>query len=75
MSGMFGFFDPNSESAFSVQFFGATFIVFNPFFHYWFYEFNSDEYYFYLNLGLSKLQLWLFTVSIGLITGVITIFL
>lgn len=53
---------------------GISYIVLAPFFHYFTYEVrNPDEYYFYYNLGLSRSFLWLSTVAISLIVGVILI--
>lgn len=49
---------------------GISFIFLLPVFHYFSYELRSpQEYYFYHNLGLSKLVLWLSTIMIGLIFG------
>ena len=49
---------------------GAAFVVLSALFHYFIYEVrNPNEYYFYYNLGLSKLRLWIFSVSFSLIVG------
>jgi len=51
---------------------GISFIFLTPAFHYFTYEINSpNEYYFYHNLGLSKLNLWLTTVFISTRIGFI----
>ncbi len=42
--------------------------------HYLIYELGrSNEYYFYYNMGLSKLVLWGFTLTIGFVINVIII--
>ncbi len=51
---------------------GISFIFLTPAFHYLTYDIkNPNEYYFYYNVGLSKLTLWLVTpltsIAIGLI--------
>ncbi|MEJ2880918.1 hypothetical protein [Pedobacter sp. GR22-6] len=49
---------------------GISLIFLLPVFHYFSYELRSpQEYYFYHNLGLSRLILWLSTIIIGLIFG------
>jgi len=51
---------------------GISFIFLTPAFHYFTYEIQSpNEYYFYHNLGLSKLNLWLATVFISISIGFI----
>jgi len=51
---------------------GVTYIVFTPFFQYFIYEIrNPEEYYFYYNMGLSKLLLWTTTIIISSIAGLI----
>ena len=51
---------------------GISFILLTPTFHYFTYEIkNSNEYYFYHNLGFSKLNLWLITVFISISLGFI----
>jgi len=50
---------------------GISYIIFTPVVHYFTYEVNNiNEYYFYHNLGLSKLFLWVNTVVTSLIVGV-----
>ncbi|AMP98880.1 hypothetical protein AY601_1974 [Pedobacter cryoconitis] len=50
---------------------GISYIIFTPVVHYFTYEVNNiNEYYFYHNLGLSKLFLWVNTVITSLIIGV-----
>lgn len=42
-----------------------------PFCHYYAYEMkHSSEYYFYYNLGLSKLKLWLFAIAMNALIGI-----
>lgn len=49
---------------------GISFIFFMPAMHYFRYELqNPDEYFFYYNLGLSKMRLWIITVILSLFTG------
>jgi len=56
--------------------FGASYIVVTPAFHYFTYEINNPgEYYFYFNLGLSKLSLWGCTLLISSILGFAAIIL
>lgn len=51
---------------------GISFIFLTPVFHYFIYEIrNPNEYYFYYNLGLSKLLLWTNTIIISLIVGLL----
>ena len=47
-----------------------------PFFHFIIYEIlYAKEYFFYYNLGYSKLQLWILTSLISISTGMLLIFL
>lgn len=49
---------------------GTAYIVFAPFFHFAVYEIrNPNEYYFYHNLGLSKIALWIFTFIFSFLIG------
>lgn len=51
---------------------GISFIFLTPTFHYFIYEIrNSNEYYFYYNLGLSKILLWASTIVISIIVGLL----
>lgn len=55
---------------------GISFIFLTPFFHYLTYEIrNPNEYYFYHNLGLNKLVLWINTLIVSLIVGLLFILL
>ncbi|KUJ52626.1 hypothetical protein [Chryseobacterium sp. JAH] len=56
--------------------FGLSFLVLLPVMHYFIYELRfKNEYIFYANFGFSRLFLWIFTLSFGLIIKIITIFL
>jgi len=63
----------------SVPFFigtGFAFIFLTPVFHYLSYEVNSPgEYYFYYNLGLSRLVLWVSTLIMSILVGLSIMFL
>jgi len=49
---------------------GVAFTILLPTMHYLTYEVRKpQEYYFYYNLGLSKLTLWITTVGMGAIIG------
>lgn len=49
---------------------GIAFIFLLPMFHYLVYEIKCpNEYFFYHNLGLSKLSLWVSTMLVGLTVG------
>lgn len=51
---------------------GISFIFLTPVFHYFTYELRRpNEYYFYYNLGLSKSVLWLSTIGISLVIGLV----
>lgn len=66
-----GFFVPG-PGLFKFGAAGIVFIFFTPVFHFFIYEIRRpNEYYFYYNLGLSKIKLWISTCSTGLIIGLI----
>jgi len=51
---------------------GISYVFLTALFHYYTYEVkNPNEYYFYHNLGLSKLALWANTIIVGVIVGFI----
>jgi hypothetical protein len=55
---------------------GLAYIFIAPLFHFFIYELrNENEYYFYYNLGLSKIVLWISTVLISLSIGLILMLL
>lgn len=59
-------------SNFSFNFVGIAYIFFAPLFHYFIYEVrNVNEYYFYHNIGLSRLSLWISTLAISIGIGLI----
>lgn len=61
---------------FSLKPFGISYMLIGLLIHYYTYELrNSNQYYFYRNLGLSRLTLWLFSFSINFIVGVILIYI
>lgn len=46
---------------------GFCYLIFTPVFHFFFYEVvHPNEYYFYYNMGITKLVLWLSTVILSL---------
>ncbi len=56
--------------------FGISYLFLGFLFHYVIYELrNKNEYYFYYNLGFSKLNLWIVTFVFGLITALFFIIL
>jgi len=55
---------------------GFAFVFLTPMFHYLLYEVNSPgEYYFYYNIGLSRLLLWLSTIAISIVLGLSIMFI
>lgn len=55
---------------------GIAYIFLTPFFHFLFYDLaRSNEYYFYYNLGISKLHLWISTIVWSLIFGIVLMLL
>jgi len=62
LSGILGAYAPAEILNFSAGA-GLSFLFVLPMFHYFIYEINNpQEYYFYHNLGLSKVFLWTFTI-------------
>lgn len=65
-----------ASGSFSLRGVGSAYIFFPLVFHYFIYEVrNKEEYYFYHNLGLSKIVLWSATFVISLLIGLILIVL
>ncbi len=61
---------------FSLTSLGVSYIFLGLLFHYFIYEVeNSSEYYFYYNLGLSRLSLWIITFILNLSIGLFFILL
>ena len=57
---------------FSFKWFGISYMIVVPVFHYYIYEVrNPNEYYFYYNMGLSKPLLWLATLIFSSLIGLI----
>ncbi|TAJ11958.1 hypothetical protein DMA11_14750 [Marinilabiliaceae bacterium JC017] len=57
---------------FSLGFVGFSYIFFASLFHYFIYEIrNRNEYYFYFNMGLSRIVLWVLSSTISIIIGTI----
>jgi hypothetical protein len=55
---------------------GSSYIIVAPVIHYFTYDIrNPDEYYFYFNLGLSKIVLWSCTLLISSVLGFTAIIL
>lgn len=63
-----------NSGAFSMATTGIAYMLFAPLFHYFIYEIrNSQEYYFYYNMGLSKFTLWITASLISFAMGLILI--
>ena len=72
MSVFMGLISMVTSDTFSTHTVGAAYILFALFFHFTIYEIrNPNEYYFYYNLGLSKMVLWMSTVLISFCIGLI----
>lgn len=51
---------------------GISYMAIAPGFHYFIYEISHyNEYYFFYNLGLSKIVLWANTIILSFLTGVL----
>jgi len=71
--GLFSFVEPEFSYK---NIFGTTYIFLTPVMQYYIYELrNKNEYYFYFNLGLSKMLLWISTSLMSLIIGMLIIIL
>ena len=63
-----------ADGPFSLASTGAAFMFIAPLFQYFIYEISHPgEYYFYFNMGLSKLILWICTLAISFCIGLILI--
>jgi len=61
-----------SSGSFSFKWFGITYMIVVPVFHYYIYEVrNPNEYYFYYNMGISKPMLYLATLVFSSFIGLI----
>jgi hypothetical protein len=71
-SGLLGLTAGALSGEYSLKFMGASYIFSAPLFHYFICEVRDDnEYYFYYNLGLSKLILWMISMGLSLVIGLI----
>jgi len=76
VSAMIGLFGYPVTGKFSLKWVGISYILFTPLFIYFIYEIrNSREYYFYYNLGLSKIVLWISCAMLSIIIGLVMIML
>lgn len=51
---------------------GMSFLIATPLLHYFIYELsNPNVYYFYYNMGWTRLSLWIVTISISTLVGFI----
>ncbi len=74
LSGLLGLIGFAIAGEFSLKTIGISYIFLGLLFHYFIYEIrNSNEYYFYYNLGLSRLSLWIITFVLSLVIGLIFI--
>ncbi len=59
-----------NATIFSFKWFGIAYMLVTPMFHYYIYEIrNPNEYYFYYNMGINKLVLWMSTLILSLLIG------
>ena len=73
---LFGSFSIYVNSNFTLVGVGVSYLFLSLFFHYFIYEIrNINDYYFYYNLGLSKIILWISTLIFSLIIGIAIIIL
>jgi len=74
LSIMIGLIGIPISGSFSFKVVGLGYILGAPLFHYFIYEVrNYNEYYFYHNLGLSRVSLWILTFIKSAIIGLIFI--
>lgn len=67
LTGLVGLLAGGLADKVSLIFLGFSYAFLSPFVHLFFYELNRpQEYYFYANLGLIRLRLWLITGGITL---------
>ena len=72
---LIAFIGISRSGTFSLPAVGISYIFLTPLFHCFIYELrNSNEYFFYYNFGLSKLILWISSLIISIIVGLILIF-
>lgn len=76
LSGLSGFIGLGIVGDFFRKTIGVSYIFLGLLFHYFIYEVkNRNEYYFYYNMGLSRLSLWIITFVLNLIIGLTFILL
>jgi hypothetical protein len=69
-----GLIGTSIEGSHSLKGVGLGYIFLAPLFHYFIYEIrNENEYYFYYNLGLSRITLWVLTIIISWFIGILFI--
>jgi hypothetical protein len=74
LSGLLGFIGLGITGEISLKTIGISYIFLGLLFHYFIYEVrNYNEYYFYYNMGLSRLSLWIITFVLSFIIGLIFI--
>lgn len=72
LSALLGFFTFGITGEFPGKTVGISYFVFALVFHFFIYEVrNRNEYYFYYNIGLSHLSLWVISCAISFIIGFI----
>jgi hypothetical protein len=73
-SGLLGLLIFGLTEELSLKAIGSAYILSGFLFHYFMYEIRSaNEYYFYYNMGLSRLSLWIGTFILNLAIGFIFI--
>ncbi|QQS52641.1 MAG: hypothetical protein IPM71_07880 [Bacteroidota bacterium] len=76
LSSLVGFIEFSIITEFPFKTFGYSYMIFGLLFHYFIYEIrNYNEYYFYYNLGLSRLSLWISSLVLNFFVGLIFILL
>ncbi len=74
LSAALGFLGSRLTVDFTLKSIGISYILSGPLFHYFIYEVrNTKEYYFYYNLGLSRLSLWIVTFAFSILIGLVFI--
>ena len=65
-----------NTGSFSFKWLGISYMILTPMFQYYIYEIrNPDEYYFYYNMGINKLILWMSTVILSFLIGLMLMLL
>lgn len=73
---IFGSFGYLNDGVYSLGAFGTAYVMIALLFHYFIYEMSfKKEYYFYYNLGLSKITLWISTIIISVLLKLILLFI